>query len=188
MIHRTVGAVVLALCFAARLLAAEPSTLEDLIRRRAEALVHESHGFGLAVGVVDEDKTYTVCVGNRSTHGPAVDERTLFEIGSVTKTFTGLLLADAVVRGEVKLAQPVEELLAPTIVVPRFEERPIRLVDLATQTSGLPRMPANLFPWNPFNPYAYYQVDDLRKFLADYKLARSPGKGYEYSNLGMGLL
>jgi len=188
MIQRTVGAVVVTLGLAARLLAAEPSTLDDLIKRRAETLIEESGVVGLAVGVVDEGQTHAVCVGHRSSRGPATDQRTLFEIGSVTKTFTGLLLADAVVRGTVKLEQPVSELLPSNTVVPKFAEQPIRLVDLATQTSGLPRLPTNLVPFNPFNPYAYYQVDDLYKFLAGHELTRAPGKEYEYSNLGMGLL
>lgn len=71
----------------------------------------------------------------------------------------------------------------------RFEGHPIRLVDLATQTSGLPRLPTNMgLLVNPLNPYANFQADDLTKFLAGYKLRRAPGAEYEYSNLGMGLL
>ncbi len=186
---RFIVAVVVTLIIAIRSPADEPKTLEDLIRRRAETFVGKSLFLGIAVGVVDGDKVHAVCVGHRSVGGPATDDKTLFEIGSVTKTFTGILLGDAVNRGEVKLEQPVSELLGPDAKVPQFEGNPIRLVDLATQTSGLPRLPTNMgLLVNPLNPYANYQADDLINFLAGYKLRRAPGEEYEYSNLGMGLL
>jgi serine-type D-Ala-D-Ala carboxypeptidase/endopeptidase len=186
---RKVGCAIIALfSVAAQSRSAEVASIEHMIRQRAEALVEKPVVLGMAVGVVEGDKTYTVCVGHRFAGGPPPDERTLFEIGSVTKTFTCLLLADAAVRGEVTLEEPVAELLGPNVVVPKFEDRPIRLVDLATQTSGLPRLPTNLVMYNPLNPYAYYRESDLDKFLAEYKLPQAPGKEYKYSNLGMGLL
>ena len=168
--------------------AAEPTSVEQLLRQRAEALVGKSLMFSVAVAAVHGDNTYTACVGHRSLGGALTDENTLFEIGSVTKTFTTLLLADAVVRNDVKLDQPVAQLLGPDAVVPKFEEHEIRLVDLATQTSGLPRLPTNMWIVNPLNPYSNYSADDLEKFLAGYKLKRRPGEEFGYSNLGMGLL
>ncbi len=169
-------------------LAAEPA-LTDVLHERAEALVGKSPFFGVAAAIVDGEKTHTVFAGHTSLGQPAPDENTLFEIGSITKTFTGILLADAIVRGEVKLDQPVAELLGPDAVVPKFDDRSIRLIDLATQTSGLPRLPDNMGVLiNPLNPYANYTADDLNKFLAGYKLDRAPGEKYEYSNLCFGLL
>src|SRR5204862_7795160 len=111
----------------------------------------------------------------------------VYEIGSVTKTFTALLLAEAVQRGEVTLDLPVQRLL-PDFTIPKSGDRAITLLDLATQSSALPRLPDNLFPKNPANPYADYTTDDLKQFLAHYKLPRVPGASYEYSNLGVGLL
>ena len=73
----------------------------------------------------------------------AYDGRTLFEIGSITKVFTGILLAEMAERGEVRLEQPVAELLPGDVVVPTRNGRQIRLVDLSTHSSGLPRMPDN---------------------------------------------
>jgi CubicO group peptidase (beta-lactamase class C family) len=189
MFRNCIAWLVVILGSAPRLFAADPAILEDVVREHANRPVEKKAVFGLVVGVIDGDKTYTACVGRKSKDGPAPDEKTVFEIGSITKVFTGQLLADAVVRGEVMLDQPVAELLGKDAVVPKFEERPIRLEDLATQTSGLPRLPSNL-NWlaNPLNPYADYKPDDLLKFLAEYKLERSPGAEFEYSNLGMGLL
>jgi serine-type D-Ala-D-Ala carboxypeptidase/endopeptidase len=188
-IRRCIIGLTLAVGFALRLFAADSPILEDVIREHANRPVEKKAVVGLVVGVIDGDKTYTACVGRQSKDGPAPDEKTVFEIGSITKVFTGQLLADAVIRGEVNLDQPVAELLGKDVVVPKFDGRPIRLVDLATQTSGLPRLPDNLNVLaNPLNPYADYKVDDLLKFLAEHKLRRSPGDEFEYSNLGMGLL
>ena len=128
-----------AICVASiRIFAAEPVTIDEQIRDRAKALVGNSLMFGVAVGVVHGDKTYEVFAGQKSFGGAAPDENTIFEIGSVTKTFTTLLLAEAVVNGELKLEQPVADLLGPNVVVPKYGDDEIRLVDLATQTSGLP--------------------------------------------------
>jgi serine-type D-Ala-D-Ala carboxypeptidase/endopeptidase len=174
---------------AAGAVAAEPPTLETVVRQRAKALVGKSLVFGVAIGIIDGDKTYTIYAGQRAFGDPAPDERTLFELGSVTKTFTGILLADAILRDEVKLEQPVVQLLGADAVVPKFGDDEIRLVDLATQTSGLPRLPTNLGSFvNPLNPYASYTTDDLDKFLRDYKLVHKPGTEFWYSNLGVGLL
>ena len=88
-----------------------------------------------------------------------------------------------------KLDQPVAELLGPNAKVPKFKQREIQLIDLATHTSGLPRLPDNMgLLINPLNPYAGYTTDDLDAFLADFKLKREPGSKYNYSNLGMGTL
>src|SRR5207244_1074108 len=105
-----------------------------------------------------------------------------------SKAFTAVLLADMVTRGEVKLDDPVSKYLPETVKVPAYQDRVITLLDLTTQTSGLPRLPSNLKPADPGNPYADYDVDRLYAFLNGYTLTRAPGAKYEYSNLGVGLL
>lgn len=114
--------------------------------------------------------------------------RTLFEIGSITKAITGTLLADMVRRGEVALDDPVAQHLPTDWTVPQVGDRPITLLDLATHTSGLPRMPAEFTPEDPENPYADVDLAALRDFLAAAKPARAPGTSYEYSNLGFAVL
>ncbi len=113
---------------------------------------------------------------------------TLFEIGSITKTFTGLILADMVLKREVGIHDPVERYLPTNVKVPTFGERKITLEDLATHTSGLPRLPDNLNPKNPLNPYADLTEEQVYDCLSRVKLSSRPGDKYEYSNLGMGLL
>src|SRR5204862_268966 len=111
---------------------------------------------------------------------------TLFEIGSMTKTFTATNLADMVARGEVRLDDPVAKYLPDSAHVPSRNGKQITLVDLAIQSSGLPRLPSNLAPRDPGNPYADYSVQQLYAFLAAYQLTRDIGATSEYSNLGVG--
>jgi serine-type D-Ala-D-Ala carboxypeptidase/endopeptidase len=116
------------------------------------------------------------------------DGRTLFEIGSITKVFTGILLADMIERGEVRLEDPVAQFLPDGTPVPSRNGKQIRLVDLATHSSGLPRMPSNFAPADPSNPYADYSAERLYEFLRGHTLTRGIGERAEYSNIGVGLL
>jgi len=118
-----------------------------------------------------------------------MDGNTIFEVGSVTKVFTSLLLADMAQRGQVALTDPVAKstcLLG--LKMPERNGRQISLEDLATHTSGLPRLPSNLSPKDAANPYADYSIEQLYQFLSGYQLTRDIGPQYEYSNLGGGLL
>jgi D-alanyl-D-alanine-carboxypeptidase/D-alanyl-D-alanine-endopeptidase len=143
---------------------------------------------GIVVGVVDSSGRRVVSHGRRAVGDTApLDGDTLFEIGSVTKVFTSLLLADAVARKEVALTDTVASLLPTTAKVPS-RGRAITLEDLATHTSGLPRLPSNMSPKNPENPYADYTAERLYEFLSGYELTRDVGARYEYSNFGVGLL
>jgi CubicO group peptidase (beta-lactamase class C family) len=118
------------------------------------------------------------------------DGNTIFEIGSATKVFTTIALADMVKDGLVAFDDPISKLLPSSVKAPTYEGKEITLVHLATHTSGLPRIPGNLLATtkDAGNPYANYAVSDLYEFLSNHKLQREPGKDYEYSNLGMGLL
>jgi CubicO group peptidase (beta-lactamase class C family) len=113
----------------------------------------------------------------------------MFEIGSVTKTFTGLLLADAIERGEVAMSTPVAALLPDSVSLDTADSTTVTLGHLATHRSGLPRLPANLGATaRPWDPYAAYGDSALYAFLDGYTLPRAPGTSYQYSNLGAGLL
>jgi serine-type D-Ala-D-Ala carboxypeptidase/endopeptidase len=117
-----------------------------------------------------------------------LDGDTIFEIGSITKVFTALLLMDMVVRGEVALSDPLVKYLPEEGRLKAFDGRPISLLDLVTYTSGLPRMPPNFHRRDEADPYADYTVQQLYSFLHDYTPQYYPGSHYEYSNLGFGLL
>jgi len=136
---------------------------------------------GIVVGIVTPQGRRVVA------YGP-VDGDTVFEIGSVTKVFTSLLLADMVVRGEVALADPLDKYLPAGVKAPEWKGRKITLVDLATHTSGLPFFPSNFLPVEDRAAYGKYTVEQLYRFLSTYELPREPGAQWEYSNTGGGLL
>lgn len=143
---------------------------------------------GIVVGILDAAGTRFVSHGTGAPGAAVLDGATLFEIGSITKTFTSTILADMAARGEVALDDPVAKYLPAGTRVPASGERVITLLDLATHFSGLPRLPNNLSPRDIRNPYADYTADKLYAFLAAHELARVPGERFDYSNLGAGLL
>jgi serine-type D-Ala-D-Ala carboxypeptidase/endopeptidase len=144
---------------------------------------------GIVVATLELGKQpHIYTAGVSGVAGLPLDGNTVFEIGSITKVFTNTILADMVKRGEVSLDDPIAKYLPATVHVPERNGKQITLVDLATQTSGLPRLPTNLAPADVNNPYADYSVKQLYEFLSSYTLTRDIGSQYEYSNLGMGLL
>ena len=160
--------------------------IRDLLVERIDKQ-HQS--VGIVVGIIDSTGRRIVSYGKFDADDKrAVDADTIFEIGSVTKVFTSLLLADMVQRGEVALTDPVAKYLPAGVKMPERNGRQITLEDLATHTSGLPSMPSNFHPKDSTNPYADYSVEQLYEFLSSYQLTRDIGSQYEYSNLGGGLL
>lgn len=111
----------------------------------------------------------------------------IYELGSITKTFTGLVLSQMVEQGEVRLDEPVRELL-PAGTVGKPDGSEITLLDLATHHSGLPREPDNLHPADPANPFADYRPADLYAYVAKHTVAKPAQTEFLYSNLGFGLL
>jgi D-alanyl-D-alanine-carboxypeptidase/D-alanyl-D-alanine-endopeptidase len=133
--------------------------------------------------------TKVVAYGQRERgKNEPVDGDTLFEIGSVTKVFTTLLLQDMADRKEVKLDDPIGKYLLRNVKTPRRDGREITLLDLATHTSGLPDAPDNFHRTDGDDPWADYTVAQMYDFLSHYALPRAIGTTYEYSNVGMGLL
>ena len=167
----------------------KPPSEADIRQILAERVDIQHQGVGIVVGVIDARGRRIISYGalNQGDRR-ALNGDTVFEIGSMSKVFTSLLLADMVQRGEVALDDPVVKYLPPGVTMPERGGKQITLMDLATHTSGLPRLPTNLAPKNPANPYADYSVDQLYQFLSSYTLPRDIGAKYEYSNLGGGLL
>lgn len=158
--------------------------LTELIRTRVE----EGRATGIVLGVLEADgSTRVVSYGDAGPGARPLGETSVFEIGSITKVFTGILLADMTARGEVALDDPVANYLPDRVTMPS-RGREIALVDLSTHHSGLPRLPTNMAPADATNPYADYTVDQLYAFLSAYRLPRDVGAQFEYSNLGGGLL
>ena len=168
--------------------AAEPLDLTAKIDPHARAILDEKLVVGFVVGVYKDGQTQILPYGEKAKGGGVVpDGDTVYEIGSVSKVFTGVLLADLVERGLVGLDDPVQKYLPAAVTLPVIGGKPITLEQLSTQRSGLPRMPDNFQPADAENPYADYSVEQMMAFVRGVKLDRPPGK-YEYSNLGVGLL
>ena len=144
---------------------------------------------GIVVGVIEPHGRRIVAYGRMDKSDPrSVDSDTIFEIDSVTKVFTALLLADMVQHGEVSLTDPVAKYLPAGVKLPERGARQITLLDLATHTSALTSFPSNIFPADPSNPFADYTADQLYEYLGKYQLKRDIGAKYDYSNMGYGIL
>ncbi len=146
------------------------------------------NGVALVSVAVGADGATAFTEAGTLSDGKPADEHTVFEIGSVTKTFTATILASMVLDGSVKLDDPVARYLPADVKVPTLGGKQITLLDLATQHSGLPRIPDNLNPRDADDPYADYRIEDMYAYLPNATLASEPATTYAYSNLGLGLL
>lgn len=151
--------------------------------------IENGNNTGIVIGIIDKDgaRYHSFGVKSLKTNEP-LDENSVFEIGSISKTFTGLLLADMVLKGKLKLDDPLQSLLPVGLNAPTRNGASISLVNMANHTSSLPRMPDNFNPSNPANPYIDYSEEQLFDFLNSYELTRDIGSRYEYSNYAVGLL
>lgn len=183
------GVLCVVLLHAVPVVAQPVAELLDAVKESIHQRVDYGYTVGLVVGLVDADGPRYYSYGRVAAASDRTpDENTVFEIGSITKVFTAILLADMAQRGEVALDDPIATYLPDSVHVPVRGEQPITLKHLATHTSGLPRLPINLNPADPANPYADYSVAQLYDFLSHYTLPRDAGAQYEYSNYGAGLL
>jgi CubicO group peptidase (beta-lactamase class C family) len=172
----------------------------DTYARPIETLLEEhfaGSNAGMVIGLVNEHGS-RVFSGGKLDNGTerSIDGDTIFELGSVTKVFTALLLLDAVRRGEMNLTDPVAMYLPATVTMPTRAGKQITLQDLAAQDSGLPHHPDNLGD-KPLKEMSLkeikegsdaYTIEDMYAFLATYRLNQEPGTGFQYSNVGMALL
>ena len=137
----------------------------------------------IAVGIITPNSTQVYGYGNISkANSTKVNGNTIFDIASITKTFTTTLLADLVKQGLVNLDDPIEKYLPATVKVPTYNGHKITLEDLATHTSGLPDFPTG---WIRNHTYTTQQAYN---FLSNTQLQSEPGTKANYSDFGMGLL
>ncbi len=161
-----------------------PEFVSANIEKRIEYQINPS----IAIGIVDESGERVYTFGKRSANGVNADEHSIYEIGSISKVFTAILLADQVLKGNMSVDDPIAMYLPDHVDVPMRNGKHITLGHLSDHTSSLPRMPDNFTPSDPSNPYADYTPEQLYACLSSLKLEREIGSEYEYSNLGQGLL
>lgn len=166
----------------------EPATeLSGRLDESLRTIAAVSRAPAAVLAAIVGGETAVACHGD-----PTPDAHTVFELGSITKTFTALLLAEMVTRGEISYDDPITAYL-PTEAQPRCAtDVPITVVQLATHTAGLPRLPPNLYrralPMWWTNPYARYRLDDLYRATARIRTRHHTGTRVHYSNFGVGLL
>jgi len=178
------GAGALAPAQATQVTANSRDAIASLLAARSDA---QHRGTGGLVSVVRERDAWTVRHGTVSRESARrVSLDTPFQIASLTKIFTALLLRDAAMRGELSLDDPLASHLDAQ--VPSFEGRAITLTDLATHTSGLGLRPPSRVDRSQDNPYEGYSQADLRADIAVTTLSRAPGAAFEYSNFAFALL
>ncbi|KRA83754.1 hypothetical protein ASD76_06975 [Altererythrobacter sp. Root672] len=159
---------------------------DDDIAKALDARIAPRTGQGMVAGVVEPEGRRVIARGPAAS--VTFDGTTLFEIGSISKVFTALILSDMVNKGQVALDDPAEKYLPAGHHMPGRNGRKITLKDLSMHMSGLPRLPDNMPMGDPEDPYADYSEALMLAFLDGYQLPRDIGEKYEYSNLGAGLL
>ncbi|HET7553863.1 MAG TPA: serine hydrolase domain-containing protein [Gemmatimonadaceae bacterium] len=182
------GALTLSLLFSAATAAAGAQQTGVKVDSLARAFRAQHSTPALVVGVVNSTGERILPYGIAGDGSTPVTGDTRFEVGSVTKIFTSLLLARMVENGGVRLDDPIARYLPDSVQAPDYRGQQITLRELATHSSGLPRLPTNIAPANMSDPYAGYSAEKLYHFLDSYELPRAPDSTYEYSNLGAGLL
>ncbi|MFN0105966.1 MAG: serine hydrolase [Bryobacteraceae bacterium] len=158
---------------------------QDLAPALAQRVDSDRKNTGIVLGLLDENGPRVIARGKSGTDR-ALDGSTVFEIGSISKTFTGLLLADMIERGEVKPDDPLSKYMPEGAKIPSRNGREITLVSLSQHNSALPVWPDNVDAAALVR--GVLPTPKLLDFLARHELRRDPGEKYEYSNIGAGLL
>jgi serine-type D-Ala-D-Ala carboxypeptidase/endopeptidase len=166
--------------------------IKDNLKQLIRTLVDNGTNAAMVIGLVDANGTQFYGYGKTSnaSNATTVNENTLFDIGSITKTFTTTILADMVNNGTVNLDDPIEKYLPPTVRVPTYNGNKITLEDLATHTSGLPDLPPKVGNFtNIISKIMYPSTRQLLyESLSDITLTHAPGSDFSYSDMGMALL
>ncbi len=144
------------------------------------------------IGVIDGNKTYTYAYGETALgNNKLPDENTLFQIGSLTKTFTGILLGAQVSRGEMKTDDLISKYVPDTVTLKWYDDKPVTMLMLTNHTSAIPRFEPVMMKYpgaTMAQPYAHFKDAQLFHFLNHYTPTEAPGVRYDYSNIAAGLL
>lgn len=169
------------------------TSLDSIIEKTVKDYMQSPQNCGLSIGIYKDGKEYFYNYGEVKRDSKVMPTNaSIFEIGSISKTFCGILLAQAISEKKVSLNDDIRKYL-PEKKYKNLEmyEAPIQLVHLANHTSGLPRVPENIDAqpnYDPMNPYKNYSKEMIFNYLEKITLSSEPGKNCEYSNLGMALL
>lgn len=166
--------------------------IRKILEKRIEMVkdpVMPEVGGGIIVGIIEQNKRRIISCGQISDSDKrSLRADTIIEIGSITKTFTCLLLADMANRNLLEISDPVSKFLSKNSDLDRLRNQEMTLLSLATHTSGLPFMPDNILSDNPKDPFKDYNTERMLEFLSSYEPEEPTNHNYSYSNYGMALL
>ncbi len=162
---------------------------EHEIAGRIQPLIDDGSYVGIVIGIVGPHGRKVYAFGRTDLKGnEKPTAQTIFPLASITKTFTGVLLADLTLRGVVRLDDPITKFLPSGLIKPNNPLNSVTLLDLATHTSGFPKMPNNARS-NRFDKMRKpYSVRQLYEFLSNFRSSHPPGAEFRYSNIGIALL
>lgn len=161
----------------------------DSIKAIIQKEVANKRSKSIIVGIIDANGRQIFSAGKLSDKNPVLpDGNTIYEIGSITKVFTSLLLADMSLKRQLDLNDPISKYLPKAVKTPVRNGKEISLLSLSTHRSGMPRFPYNVDPKNQDNPYADYTVSQLYEYLSNFKPDADIDSKWKYSNIGYGLL
>ncbi len=167
--------------------------LDKTVDSLARTYIDLANTAGLSIGVIENGQILTYHYGETDKKSMKLPtNNTLYEIGSITKTFTGLLLAQAVFEKKIDLMADIRQYLPEKYPNLTFENQPILIQHLANHTAGLVSFPSEDIAAKPNfdarNPYKHYTSDHVLAYLHTVKLERKPGEKAEYSNFATGLM
>jgi len=167
--------------------------LDATVHELGDAFVHDAHHVGLSIGVIQNGVRHSYHFGSVDRASQQLpNDRSIYEIGSVTKTYTGILLAQALQDGKLNLTDDVQKYLPEPYPNLAYLGYPIRIVDLATHTSGLPKQirafKKGATPQQIIDTYGNYSEAQFLLDLKQMQITDFPGTRFEYSNTGAQLL
>lgn len=166
--------------------------LHRFIHKMAVRYLIDPGNRSLSIGIINHTYTETFFYGETQGGNQTLpDSKSLYEIGSISKTFTAIILSHAINEGKIKLKDDIRKYLPGNYPNLQFEGTPIKIADLSNHTSGLPGLPDNLEThpdYDADNPYQNYSEEMICKYLADFVPDEIPGLRSEYSNFGFAIL
>ena len=162
---------------------------KDSIENLVSEGIENSKSVGLSVMIYEngKDKYFSNGYANLETK-KVIDEKTQFEIGSITKTFVALLIVIAEDEGKLLIDDPIENFFPQNTKLPKTENSKITIKNLLVHNSGIPYKPTNIDSKNEAEHYLKYTEKELLYYLKNLTLKNEPGIVYEYSLTGYGIL
>lgn len=166
--------------------------LQRFIDQLAIKYLQDPNNRSLSIGLIRGKHTEMFFYGETQLENHTLpDSHSLYEIGSISKTFTAVILAHAINQGKIKLNDDIRKYLSGDYPNLQFNDMPVRIIDLCNHTSGLPGLPENFEDHKGYkesNPYLNYSKEMIGEYLGSFVLDELPGTRAEYSNLGFAIL